>query len=66
MQYDLDLLHLKNMGRFHRKLIKPRIHYKLLLTSYLDQAFPELQHLFNGIHHKPVYAILKEVFSRWI
>ena len=34
-----------------------------MLTSYLDQAFPELQYFFNGIHHKSVYAVLKEAPS---
>ena len=34
-----------------------------MLTSYLDQAFPELQYLFNGIHHKAVYAVLKDAPS---
>ena len=58
-QYDIELLHLKNLGRFRQKLMKQRTRYKIMLTSYLDQAFPELQYLFNGIHHKAVYAVLK-------
>lgn len=62
-QYDLDLLHLKNLGRFRRKLMKQRTRNKIMLTSYMDQAFPELQYFFNGIHHKSVYAILKEAPS---
>lgn len=62
-QYDIDLLHLKNLGRFRQKLLKQRTRNKIMLTSYLDQAFPELQYFFNGIHHKSVYAVLKEAPS---
>ena len=62
-QYDIDLLHLKNLGRFRQKLMKQRTRNKIMLTSYLDQAFPELQYFFNGIHHKSVYAVLKEAPS---
>lgn len=60
---DIDLLHLKNLGRFRQKLMKQRTHGKILLTSYIDQVFPELQYFFKGIHHKTVYAILKEAPS---
>ena len=62
-KYDIDLMHLKNLGRFRQKLIKQRTRNKILLTSYIDQAFPELQYFFKGIHHKAVYAILKEAPS---
>ena len=62
-QYDIDLLHLKNLGRFRQKLMKQRTRSKIMLASYLDQAFPELQYFFNGIHHKAVYAVLKEASS---
>lgn len=62
-QYDIDLLHLKNLGRFRQKLMKQRTRNKIMLTSYLDQAFPELQYFFNGIHHKSLYAILKQAPS---
>ncbi|WP_196594489.1 IS110 family RNA-guided transposase [Pectinatus sottacetonis] len=58
-QYDINLLYLKNLGRFRQKLMKQRTRNKIMLTSYLDQAFPELQYFFNGIHHKAVYATLK-------
>lgn len=37
--------------------------YNILLTSYINQAFSELQYFFKGIHHKAVYAILKEAPS---
>ena len=30
------------------------------LTSYVDQAFPEIQYFFKGVHHKSCYALLKE------
>ena len=62
-KYDIDLMHLKNLGRFRQKLMKQRTRNKILLTSYIDQAFPELQYFFKGIHHKAVYAILKEAPS---
>lgn len=58
-KYDIDLMHLKNLGRFRQKLMKQRTRNKILLTSYIDQAFPELQYSFKGIRHKAVYAILK-------
>lgn len=60
---DLDFLHLKNLGRFRQSLMKQRTSSKIKLTSYLDQAFPELQYFFHGIHHKSVYALLKEAPS---
>lgn len=59
-KYDLDLMHLKNLGRFRQKLMKQRTRDKIMLTSYLDQAFPELQYFFKGIHHNAVYQLLKE------
>lgn len=62
-KYDIDLMHLKNLGRFRQKLMKQRTRNKILLTSYIDQAFPELQYFFKGIHHKAAYAILKEAPS---
>ena len=62
-KYDIELMHLKNLGRFRQKLMKQRTRNKILLTSYIDQAFPELQYFFKGIHHKAVYAILKEAPS---
>lgn len=57
---DLDFLHLKNLGRSRQDLMKKRTTCKIKLTSYVDQAFPELQYFFNGVHHKSVYALLKE------
>ena len=59
-KYDISLLHLKELGRIILKLIKKRTQSKIQLTSYVDQAFPELQYYFNGIHHKSCYALLKE------
>ena len=62
--YDLDLMHLKNLGRFRQKLIKQRTRTKIQLTSYVDQAFPELQYFFkSGIHHNTCYCLLKEAPS---
>ncbi len=60
---DIDIMHLKNLGRFRQTLVKQRTSAKIKLTSFLDQAFPELQYFFNGIHHKAVYALLKEAPS---
>ena len=57
---DLDCLHLKNLGRSRQDLMKKRTAAKIKLTSYVDQAFPELQYFFHGVHHKSVYALLKE------
>lgn len=46
------------------KLIKKRTQAKIQLTSFVDQAFPELQYFFkSGIHQKSVYAVLKEAPS---
>ena len=58
---DLDLMNLKELGRFRQKTIKQRTWLKIQLTSYLDQTFPELQYFFkSGLHQKSVYALLKE------
>ena len=59
--YDLDLLDLKQLGRFRQKTIKQRTRLKIQLTSYVDQVFPELQYFFkSGLHQKAVYTLLKE------
>lgn len=59
--YDLDLMDLKQLGRFRQKTIKHRTRLKIQLTSYVDQVFPELQYFFkSGLHQKSVYALLKE------
>lgn len=56
--YDINLLHLKNLGRFRQKLIKQRTRLKIQLTSYVDQAFPELQYFFkSGIHTNTCYTL---------
>ena len=58
---DLNLMSLKELGRFRQKTIKQRTRLKIQLTSYLDQTFPELQYFFkSGLHQKSVYALLKE------
>lgn len=62
--YDLDLMDLKQLGRFRQKTIKQRTRLKIQLTSYVDQVFPELQYFFkSGLHQKTVYALLKEAPS---
>lgn len=51
--YDLDLMDLKQLGRFRQKAIKQRTRLKIQLTSYVDQVFPELQYFFkSGLHQK--------------
>ena len=58
---DIDLMHLKSLGRFRQKTMKQRTRLKIQLTSYVDQVFPELQYFFkSGLHQKAVYALLKE------
>lgn len=62
--YDLDMMDLKQFGRFRQKAIKQRTRLKIQLTSYVDQVFPELQYFFkSGLHQKTVYALLKEAPS---
>ena len=59
--FDIDLMDLKQLGRFRQKTIKQRTRLKIQLTSYIDQVFPELQYFFkSGLHQKSVYALLKE------
>ena len=58
---NLDYIELKEFGRFRQKLVKQRTRLKIQLTSYVDQAFPELQYFFkSGLHQNSVYALLKE------
>lgn len=59
--YDLDLMDLKAMGRFHQKTIKQRTRLKIQLTAYVDEVFPELQYFSKpGLHQKSVYTLVKE------
>lgn len=59
--YDLNLMNLKDLGRFRQKTIKQRTRLKIQLTSYVDEVFPELQYFFkSGLNQKSVYALLKE------
>lgn len=60
---DIQLMHLKALGRSRQKLIKQRTRAKIQLTSYMDQCFPEMQYFFSGVHHKACYALLKEASS---
>ena len=49
--YDLDLMVLKQLGRFRQKTIKQRTQLKIQLTFYVDQFFLELQYFFkSGLH----------------
>lgn len=62
--YDINLMHLKNLGRFRLKLVKQRTRTKIQLTSYVDQVFPELQYFFkSGIHSNTCYTLFKEAPS---
>ena len=61
---DIDILHLRNLGRFRQNLIKKRTRAKIQFTSYVDQAFPELQYFFkSGLHIHTCYVLLKEAPS---
>ena len=58
---DVDVMDLKELGRFRMKAIKQRTRLKIQLTSYMDKTFPELEKFFkSGLHQKSVYALLKE------
>ncbi len=58
---DLDYIELKELGRFRRKTVKQRTLFKLQLTFYMDQVFPELQYFFkSGVHPNSVYTLLEE------
>lgn len=58
---NLDYIELKEFGRFCQKLVKQRTRLKIQLTSYVNQAFPELQYFFkSGLYQNSVYALLKE------
>ena len=58
---DVDVMDLKELGRFRMKAIKQRTRLKIQLTSYMDKTFPELEKYFkSGLHQKSVYALLKE------
>lgn len=58
---DVDIMDLKELGRFRMKAIKQRTRLKIQLTSYMDKTFPELEKFFkSGLHQKSVYALLKE------
>lgn len=58
---NLDYIELKEFGRFRQKLVKQRTRLKIQLTSYVDQAFPELQYFFkSSLNQNSVYALLKE------
>lgn len=58
---NLDYIELKEFDRFRQKLVKQRTRLKIQLTSYVNQAFPELQYFFkSGLHQNSVYALLKE------
>lgn len=60
-KHDIEIMRLRDLCRFRRKLIKSRSSLKIQLTSYVDQIFPELQYFFkSGIHGKACYALLKE------
>ena len=47
--YDLDMMDLKALGRFHQKTIKQRTRLKIQLTTYVDQVFPEIQYFLNPV-----------------
>ena len=58
---NLDLVNLKELGRFRQKRVRQRPQLKIQLTSCVDQTFLELQYFFkSGLHQKSVYELLKE------
>ena len=57
---DLDYIELKELGRFHQKLVKQRTRLKTQRTSYVNQVFSELQFFKSGLHQNSVYTLLKE------
>lgn len=62
--YGLDLMNLKQLGRFRKKAIKQRTCLGIQLTAYVEQVFPEPQHFFkSGLHQKAVYSLLKDPLS---
>lgn len=59
--YVLDLMDLKQLGRFRQKTIKQRTRLKIQLTSYIDQTFPKLQYSSSPVCiRRAVYALLKK------
>lgn len=59
-QYNISLMHLKELGRFPIKLNNKRMEAKIQLTSYVGLSFAELYYVFKSvIHQKSVYAVLK-------
>ena len=50
-QEDIDLMHLKSLGRSRQKNIKEQTRLKIQITAYVDRVFPELQYFFkSGLH----------------
>jgi transposase len=61
---DLNLMDLKSLSRSRMNAVKQRTRLKIQLKAKTDETFPELQYFFNsGLHHKAVYALLKEAPS---
>ena len=59
--YKLDLINLKQLGRF-RKNIKQRTCLKIQLISYVNQIFLELQYfLKSDLNPKAVHILLKKL-----
>ena len=62
--YDLDLMDLKELGRFRQKTIKQHTCLKIPVTSYVDQVFLELQYFFkSSLHQKLVTSIVSKALN---
>lgn len=62
---NIDLMHLKNLGRFRQKIVKQRTRLKIQLTSYMDQVFPEFQYFFkSGLHQKARYCLKRGTYDK--
>lgn len=59
--YDLDLMDLKQLGRFCQNTINQQTRLKIQLTSYVDRVFLEWQYFFKSVlHQKTVYTFKRD------
>lgn len=59
-EYDIKLLEIKSLCRFHKQLKDKTSESKIQLKSYVDQLFPELNSFFkNNLDIKTAHELLK-------